>query len=159
MSSAILLGTLAVLSFIVQPAEVEGLTLDLKLSDSAANALVGYEMTGIAVTTIILAIIGHRWNWRHLLVISLVVGVFGDLLSAAFTHSPLLAAGRAISGLGHGGLISLSLGAGPILSGYIIDLAGYRLVKQACVLLFALSYFAMLAPLVRHRLALREAVA
>lgn len=48
-ASAILLGTLGVISFIIQPAEVEGLTAFEKISDGAANALVAYEMMGIAV--------------------------------------------------------------------------------------------------------------
>ena len=106
--SAILLGTLAVLSFIVQPAEVEGLTADLHMTDIAANSLIGNEMIGIALATILLAVIGHRYNWRHLLFISLVTGVCGDLLSAAGTHGPWLGLFRGVSGLGHGGLISLS---------------------------------------------------
>ena len=106
--SAVLLGTLSVLSFIIQPAEVEGFTTDLGLSEAAANALVGYEMAGIALATIIIAVFAHRYSWRKLLVVSLSIGVAGDLASAVMAQSPWLGALRGVSGLGHGGLISLS---------------------------------------------------
>lgn len=106
--SAILLGTLAVVSFIVQPAEVQGLTSDLGMSDAAANGVVGLEMAGIALATILVALVGDRFNWRVLLAISLVLGVSGDLASAALARGSWLGATRALSGLGHGGLVSLS---------------------------------------------------
>ena len=106
--SAILLGTLSVLSFIVQPAEVQGLVSDMGMSDAAANGVVGLEMAGIALATILVACVGNRFNWRVLLAISLVLGIAGDLASAALAHGPWLGAMRALSGLGHGGLISLS---------------------------------------------------
>lgn len=106
--SAILLGTLSVLSFIVQPAEVQGLVSDMGMSDAAANGVIGLEMAGIALATILVALVGNRFNWRVLLAISLVLGVSGDLASAALARGPWLGAMRALSGLGHGGLISLS---------------------------------------------------
>ena len=106
--SAILLGTLSVLSFIVQPAEVQGLVSDMGMSDAAANGVVGLQMARIALATIQVPSVGNRFNWRVLLAISLVLGVSGDLASAALARGPWLGTMRALSGLGHGGLVSLS---------------------------------------------------
>ena len=107
-ASAIFLGTVGVLSFIVQPGLVQGFVSVLSFSDARANDVVGIEMTGVALATIIVATLGERINWRKLTLAALILAVGGDLASAALTHSTAFAAARFVAGLGHGAIISLS---------------------------------------------------
>jgi len=58
--AAILLGTIGVLSFIVQPGLVQGFVTGNGLSEAAANELAFMEMLGIAIATIAAALIGTR---------------------------------------------------------------------------------------------------
>lgn len=107
-ASFVLLGTIGVLSFIVQPALVQGFVTVLALSEQAAVSLAGIEMAGVALATIVLALLGERVNWRHLTLASIAIAVMGDVGSAWLLNDPSLSIARFIAGVGHGGLISLS---------------------------------------------------
>jgi predicted MFS family arabinose efflux permease len=107
-ASAVFLGTLGVISFIIQPGIVQGFVTSLHMSEAHANDVVGVEMMGVALATILVAGIGERINWRRLLAGALVIGVLGDLASAFVTHDALLPAARFVAGVGHGAVISLS---------------------------------------------------
>ncbi|MEM6851694.1 MAG: hypothetical protein AAF527_08200, partial [Pseudomonadota bacterium] len=50
-ASAIAIGTLGVLSFIVQPGLVQGFVSELEVSEAAANDLAFREMLGVALAT------------------------------------------------------------------------------------------------------------
>ncbi|QUD88640.1 MFS transporter [Phenylobacterium montanum] len=107
-ASAVFLGTLGVISFIVQPGIVQGFVSSLHMSEARANDMVGIEMMGVALATILTAAIGERIDWRRLLASALIIGVVGDLASAFATNGALLPAARFVAGVGHGAVISLS---------------------------------------------------
>lgn len=106
--SAIALGTLGVLSFIVQPALVQGFVVHLGLSEPQAVNLAGLEMLGVAVATIVLALPRIPLNWRALLALGLLLAIAGNVASALLAGSPALWIARLVAGLGHGAIISLS---------------------------------------------------
>ena len=107
-ASAVVLGTLGVLSFIVQPALVQGFVTHLGLSEPQAVNLAGLEMLGVAIATILLAIPRLAIDWRHALAGGLIFAIAGNLGSAAMDGSPYLWVARLVAGLGHGAIISLS---------------------------------------------------
>lgn len=107
-ASAILLGTVGVLSFIIQPGEVQGFVEFAHLSDALANQVVGMEMMGVALATIITAVIGERLDWRQLLLGALIVAILGNVASAFTVGQKLFVPARFVAGLGHGVIISLS---------------------------------------------------
>ena len=106
--SAVLLGTLGVLSFIVQPALVQGFVSHLGLSEFEAVNLAGIEMLGVAMSAVLLALPRIPLNWRYALALGLVLAILGNFASAMFAESPQLWIARLVSGLGHGAIISLS---------------------------------------------------
>lgn len=106
--SAILLGTVGVLSFIIQPGLVHGFVVELGYSEPEAVNLAGIEMFGVALATILLALGGNRLDWRQVTLIGLGVAVAGNLLSALALGSPLLSLTRFVAGFGHGLVISIS---------------------------------------------------
>lgn len=106
--SAIVLGTIGVLSFIIQPGMVQGFVTELEVTESQAVDLAGIEMLGVALATVILAMIGNRINWRVLTAIGLALAVAGNLASIATMGGEAFAVARFVSGLGEGVIISLS---------------------------------------------------
>ena len=106
--SAMALGTLGVLSFIVQPALVQGFVTHLNLSEPEAVNLAGIEMLGVAISTILLALPRAPFNWRSALGLGLVLAILGNIASALLVGSPQLWIARFLAGLGHGAIISLS---------------------------------------------------
>ena len=62
----------------------------------------------LAATVISMGLLGDRIGWRRLLISSLMVSVVGDLLAAAAPVSELYLAGRALAGLGLGGVFAAS---------------------------------------------------
>jgi hypothetical protein len=107
-SSYVLLGTVAVLSFIVQPAIVQGFVTHLHVSESRAVELVGLEMGGVALATIVAALLGNRLNWPTQTAIAILIAAAGNLASALLTHSAAFGLVRLVAGFGHGGIMSLS---------------------------------------------------
>ena len=106
--SAILLGTLGVLSFIIQPALVQGFVTEMGISEAEALNLAGIEMLGVAIATIALVLPGVRIDWRRALFWALITAAMGNLMSAALTGTSGLWGARLIAGSGHGAIISLS---------------------------------------------------
>lgn len=106
--SAITLGTLGVLSFIVQPALVQGFVTHLGLSEPQAVNLAGIEMLGVAVATVLLALPYNSLNWRRALSLGIILAIGGNLASALLADSSSLWVARFVAGLGHGAIISLS---------------------------------------------------
>jgi len=107
-ASFVFLGTISVLSFIVQPALVQGFVTVLGLSESAAVNLAGIEMGGVSIATLFVALVSARIDWRWLTAGSLLIATVGNAWSALGLHGAHLSAARFVAGLGHGGLISLS---------------------------------------------------
>ena len=94
--------------FILQPGFVQGLVEYLGLSEQAAGYVASAEMFGIATTTVLLSVIAERISWRNCLVASSLLCAAGNFASVGQTDPQLLAIIRFITGLGSGGLISLT---------------------------------------------------
>ncbi|MCK0532808.1 MFS transporter [Sphingobium agri] len=107
-ASFVLLGTIGVLSFIVQPALVQGFVTQLRLTETQAVDLAGIEMSGVALITVVLAFLGNRLDWRKLTVAFLLVAAAGNVASAITAGGGWFGAARFLAGLGEGGIISLS---------------------------------------------------
>jgi predicted MFS family arabinose efflux permease len=106
--SAIVLGTLGVLSFIVQPALVQGFVTHLHVGEQEALNLAGIEMLGVAISSIAMALGSHRYDWLRVMAAALLVAALGNGLSAMASGGGTLWTARFIAGLGHGAIITLS---------------------------------------------------
>ncbi|MEP1229316.1 MAG: MFS transporter [Litorimonas sp.] len=106
--SAIILGTIGVLSFIVQPGLVQGFVTELGLNEVQANNLAFAEMVGVAIAAMVITFLSRTMNWRHLLVAALIISALGNLLSGFITSNETLKIVRFFAGLGEGGVIGLS---------------------------------------------------
>lgn len=62
----------------------------------------------LAATVISMGLLGDRLGWRRLLTASLVVAIVGDVLAAVAPASVVYLAGRAVAGLGLGGVFAAS---------------------------------------------------
>jgi MFS family permease len=111
LSAAILMGVIGPEVFIVQPGFVQGLVVYLGFTDSQAGYTASAEMFGIAATTILLTFIAHRVNWRIVFSCSLLVMFLANALSTLSGDFEVFTALRFLSGLGAGGLVSLSFAA------------------------------------------------
>jgi hypothetical protein len=108
-ASGVILGTIGVLSFIVQPGLVQGFVTEIGLSEADANALAFDEMLGVAIATFVTSFVKTRFSWRHILVVALSFAMIGNLFSAFAIKSPeFLSSARFLAGLGEGAIISLS---------------------------------------------------
>ena len=94
--------------FILQPGFVQGLVVNVGLSEQQAGLIASYEMFGIAATTVLLSFISSRVNWRTFLIGCLALCVLGNLASIGRTDFHTLAAIRFLTGLGSGGIVSLT---------------------------------------------------
>lgn len=106
--SAIILGTVGVLSFIIQPGIVQGFVAELGLAEPQAVNLAGIEMLGVAIAAILLAFVSNRLNWRMVVIAGLALAITGNVFSAVALDSPQLSLARFVAGLGHGLIISMS---------------------------------------------------
>ena len=106
--SAIVLGTIGVLAFIVQPGLVQGFVVELGLTEVQANDLAFREMLGVAIGTYVVALSSRLLSWRHLMAISLLLAAAGHFASSLDSLAGQLGIVRFVTGLGEGGVISLS---------------------------------------------------
>jgi predicted MFS family arabinose efflux permease len=138
--SAILMPLIGGMAFVVQPGFVQGLTQYAGYSDKQAGYLSAIEMTGVALTSVVLAFLVHRLNWRRTLAALLGIVLTGNLLSMAATQFAAFGIVRFIVGLGAGGIISLGFALIGMTShpernfGWNIGLAGL----YAAVVMFSL---------------------
>jgi predicted MFS family arabinose efflux permease len=102
------LAVLAVCMFILQPGFVQGLGGYLGFTEQQAGQIAAYEMFGIAATTVLLSFISPHVSWRRVLYICLAICVIGNLASVGQTEFMPLSIIRFLTGLGSGGLISLT---------------------------------------------------
>jgi len=94
--------------FILQPGFIQGLVEYLGMSEQQAGEIAAAEMFGLATTTVLLSFISERVAWRNFLVASVAVCALGNFLSIGQSDPQTLAILRFITGLGCGGLISLT---------------------------------------------------
>ncbi len=105
---AIYLSTVGAAVFIVQPGFVQGLVENLGLSEQQAGYVASAEVWGIALTTVLLALHGGTLRARRWVVGSIGLFVVGNLLSVVVDDPLWFASCRFLTGLGSGGLVSLS---------------------------------------------------
>lgn len=107
--AAIVLGTVGVLSFIVQPGLVQGFVGEFGFSEAAANTLTFWEMAGVALATLVIAATVNRLLVPLTIALALILAVTGNLASTLVERDfALLSAVRFVTGLGEGVVIALS---------------------------------------------------
>lgn len=93
--------------FIVQPGMLNLLVLSLPASEAQAGVIASAEMAGIALSTVLAAGASDRFSRRAVGFGAAAMLVAANLLSAACQDPWMLAAVRALAGIGSGLLISL----------------------------------------------------
>jgi MFS family permease len=94
--------------FILQPGFIQGLVEYLGMTEQQAGEIAAAEMFGLAATTVLLSFVSERFAWRNFLFVSVLVCSLGNFASIGQTDPGTLAVIRFITGLGSGGLISLT---------------------------------------------------
>ncbi|WP_298170473.1 MFS transporter [Novosphingobium sp.] len=105
---AVILGTIGVLSFIIQPGVVQGYVTQLHVDEATAVNLAGVEMLGVALATIFMAVWGTRINWRWVVAAGLVVAALGNFASLGAPQGGPFEIARFVTGLGEGTITSIS---------------------------------------------------
>ncbi len=105
---AVILGTIGVLSFIIQPGIVQGYVKQLRVSEAVAVNLAGIEMLGVALATIFMAIWGTRIDWRWVVAGGLLIAAAGNVASMGAAQGGPFELLRFITGLGEGAITSIS---------------------------------------------------
>ena len=93
--------------FIVQPGFVQGLVEYGGFTEQEAGYLVAVEMTGFALTTVVLIFLSQRINWRWFMAGAMAVTAVGNVMSTMIDNVTLYAIVRFIVGLSTGGIVSL----------------------------------------------------
>jgi predicted MFS family arabinose efflux permease len=106
--ATIYLSVIGAAVFIVQPGFVQGLVEFYGFSEQEVGYIASAEIWGIAVTTLALALGGHNYSWQKILKISLLLFVCGNLASLFSSQLQVFGALRFITGLGSGGMVSLT---------------------------------------------------
>lgn len=105
---AIYLSIIGAAVFIVQPGFVQGLVEFYGFSEQQAGYIASAEIWGLALTTVVLALGGHNYSWQRIFRLSIVLFVLGNLASTATDELYAFSVLRFITGLGSGGLVSLT---------------------------------------------------
>lgn len=105
---AVILGTIGVLSFIIQPGIVQGYVTQLKVHEATAVNLAGVEMLGVALATIFMAVRGTQINWRWVVAGGLLIAAAGDFASLGAPLGGRFEIARFVAGLGEGTITSIS---------------------------------------------------
>ena len=106
--AAILVGVIGPEVFIVQPGFVQGLVQHLGFDDQSAGYAASIEVWGITATTLLMTFFSHRFNWRRVITVSLLVVALANALCIGVHERELFIGLRFVAGAGAGGLISLS---------------------------------------------------
>ena len=94
--------------FILQPGFVQGLVEHLGLTEQQAGLIASAEMFGLATTTVLLSFVSSKVTWRNFVTLCLFICVLGNLASLGQSDFNTLAIIRYVTGLGSGGIISLT---------------------------------------------------
>jgi len=106
--AVIVLAVIGPCMFILQPAYVQGLVEYMGFSEERAGFIASVEMFGLAATAIAVNFFLSKINWRVMSVAFLAISTLGNVLSIGVTDESTLMILRFITGLGSGGLISIS---------------------------------------------------
>ncbi len=151
--AAILVGVIGPEVFIVQPGFVQGLVEHLGFDDRSAGYAASIEVWGITATTVLMTFFAHRFNWRRVIAVSLLLVALSNLLCIGVHDRTTFVLLRFLAGAGSGSLISLSFTTVGLTSnpdrnfGYLIM---WVLLYGAVVLYLmptAFSYGGMTGPL------------
>jgi len=94
--------------FILQPGYVQGLVAQLGLTEQQAGYIASWEMFGLATTTVLLSFVSSKVAWRKFTAICILICVLGNLASLGQSEFETLRTIRFFTGLGSGGIISLT---------------------------------------------------
>ncbi len=100
--SAIISAMVTAVSITMQPAFVQGMVDFIGIGEVEAGYVASAEVLGLMAGTLIFAFIAPLLNWRHLLVVSFVTIIVGNVLTIFAGNAQTLTGLRAISGLGAG---------------------------------------------------------
>jgi predicted MFS family arabinose efflux permease len=106
--AAIYLSVIGAAVFIVQPGFVQGLVEFYGFNEQQAGYIASVEIWGLALTTVVLALGGHNYSWQRIFRFSIALFVVGNLASTLTDDMVAFASFRFITGLGSGGLVSLT---------------------------------------------------
>ena len=106
--AAIYLSVIGAAVFIVQPGFVQGLVEIYGFSEQQAGYIASAEIWGLAITTVVLALGGHKVSWRMILKSSILLFAAGNIASMLVQEFTLFSSMRFLAGLGSGGLVSLT---------------------------------------------------
>lgn len=106
-TAAILVSCIGAEVFIIQPGFVQGLVQYLGFDERTAGYAASIEVWGITATTLLMTFFSHRFNWRTVVVVSLIVMALSNVLCLAVDDRNLLLGLRFLCGMGAGSLISL----------------------------------------------------
>lgn len=111
LATALLIGVIGPEVFSVQPGFVQGLVQHVGFDEAGAGYTESVEMFGIAATTVACTYLARRFDWRHVIYVSLSV-IFLANVACTFVHElQAFAFLRFVAGLGAGGLVSISFTA------------------------------------------------
>ncbi len=94
--------------FILQPGFVQGLVAHLGMTEQQAGLIASWEMFGLATTTVLLSVMSSKVAWRKFTTWCIFICVIGNLASVGQSDFNTLAAIRFATGIGSGGIISLT---------------------------------------------------
>ena len=94
--------------FILQPGYVQGLVEYLGLSEQEAGLIASFEVFGIAATAILLSFITQQVPWHFVLRLCCLLSAAGNFASIGQADFQVLMVLRFLTGVGSGGLISLT---------------------------------------------------
>lgn len=109
--STIFLGVVGAAVFLVQPGYVQGLVEYRGFTDVEAGYLASADMAGMAASTIYISFKMGALKWRLVMLISLLIMMLGNILSAFLTQFEVLLITRFVIGLGEGGVVPLTFAA------------------------------------------------
>lgn len=106
--SIVYLSVLGPAMFILQPGYVQGLVEYAGFSENQAGLVAAFEMFGIAATAVLINFFVDRFNWRTLALVFVLISLLGNALSINQFDFNALRATRFFTGIGSGGLISIT---------------------------------------------------
>ena len=109
-AAGLVFGVIGGMVIIVQPGFVEGLVSQKGFTDQSAGLIAASEMAGVAVMTILLAIISQRLNWRAGVLAFLLATIAGNIVAMLVDTVSMFALARFVVGLGAGGIVSIGFG-------------------------------------------------
>lgn len=106
-----LVGVIAPEVFIVQPGFVQGMVAYLGFDEPGANNVMAVEMWGMAITTILMTFVAHRFNWRVVIFWSVLAMFAANAACTMTTDKQAFTVLRFVAGFASGSLVSLGFAA------------------------------------------------